>query len=371
MLRGVVGESTSSSGGSVDESAVWEASYAAVVRTEQRDTAALLAFLDDARAAKLEARGAGEADLSARLRCGTSGAGEEAEMRSDREAAVAVLVDESAERDRRVVGEALRRETRFGGDEGSRGGGVRGGRGRRGAGPAGRNYRDDDDGDRNDEDVVRPPTPRSRAPREPAARTRDVPRRRRQRQRRAEDLGSEEEDRYLRAGLTTGREASTCASTAPGTRPRFDSAARATRPTRPKGSVGARAGHRGRGGSGACGASAGWAAAASARAPPAVSVRVAGQRVSVRPFPGEDRAEDARGRRDVGRRRPSGKVSRCSPARLTRSRRSRVAAGFRRRYCPSTTSSGGGARARSKRRNARSANANAPRARTPTRWPGW
>ena len=107
----------SSSLPSVDESAVWEASYAAVMRREQRDTAALLAFLDDARAGKLEARRGGEADpFGAALRFGYEAArAREAEMRSDREAAVAVLVDESAERDRRVLGEALRRETRFNG----------------------------------------------------------------------------------------------------------------------------------------------------------------------------------------------------------------------------------------------------------------
>ena len=166
----------SSSLPSVDESAVWEASYAAVMRREQRDTAALLAFLDDARAGKLEARRGGEADpFGAALRFGYEAArAREAEMRSDREAAVAVLVDESAERDRRVFGEALRRETRFNGatkvrvtseEDGDDGDWVPRG---------GRNYRDNDEteGDRDDADVVRPPTPRSRAPREPAARTR-------------------------------------------------------------------------------------------------------------------------------------------------------------------------------------------------------
>ena len=164
----------SSSLPSVDESAVWEASYAAVMRREQRDTAALLAFLDDARAGKLEARRGGEADpFGAALRFGYEAArAREAEMRSDREAAVAVLVDESAERDRRVFGEALRRETRFNGatkvhvtseEDGDDRDWV----------PRGRNYRGDEtEGDRDDADVVRPPTPRSRAPREPAARTR-------------------------------------------------------------------------------------------------------------------------------------------------------------------------------------------------------
>ena len=148
----------------VDESAVWEASYAAVMRREQRDTAALLAFLDDARSAKLESRRGGEGDpFGAALRWGYEAArAREAEMRSDREAAVAVLVDESAERDRRVFGEALRREARFDGATKVRG--------EDGDGEWDRD--DDDEGDRDDDDVVRPPTPRSRAPREPAARTR-------------------------------------------------------------------------------------------------------------------------------------------------------------------------------------------------------
>ena len=120
-------------------------------------------------------------------------------MRSDREAAVAVLVDETAERDRRVVGEALRRETRFGGATKFRATTSEEDGDDEARAPAGRNYRHDDDGDRDDEDVVRPPTPRSRAPREPAARTRDT---------RPDDddddddndLGNEdeEEDRYSR-----------------------------------------------------------------------------------------------------------------------------------------------------------------------------
>ena len=61
--------------------------------------------------------GAARADpFGAALRWGYEAArAREAEMRSDREAAVAVLVDESAERDRRVFGEALRREARFDG----------------------------------------------------------------------------------------------------------------------------------------------------------------------------------------------------------------------------------------------------------------
>ena len=183
---------------------MWEASYAAVMRREQRDTAALLAFLDDARAGKLEARRGGEADpFGAALRFGYEAArAREAEMRSDREAAVAVLVDESAERDRRVFGEALRRETRFNGatkvhvtseEDGDDRDWV----------PRGRNYRgDDDEGDRDDADVVRPPTPRSRAPREPAARTRATtrPDDDEEEEEEEEDLfgdDDEEEDRFV------------------------------------------------------------------------------------------------------------------------------------------------------------------------------
>ena len=169
-----------SAGGSADESAAWEASYAAVVRTEQRDTAALLAFLDDARAAKLEATRRASATLSAR-RCGA----QEARARGRPETGCGRTGRRrrrgswtSAERDRRVVGEALRRgrgsaaRRRFAAARHD----VRGGSGTTSArAPAGRNYRRDDEGDRDDEDVGRPPTPRSRAPREPAARTRDAP----------------------------------------------------------------------------------------------------------------------------------------------------------------------------------------------------
>ena len=124
-------------------------------------------------------------------------------MRSDAEAAVAVLVDESAERDRRVFPEALRRETRFNGatkvhvtseEDGDDRDWV----------PRGRNYRGDEtEGDRDDADVVRPPTPRSRAPREPAARTRATTRpdddEEEEEEEEEEDLGDdyEEEDRFV------------------------------------------------------------------------------------------------------------------------------------------------------------------------------
>ena len=314
-------------GGSADHpSAVWEASYAAVVRTEQRDTAALLAFLDDARAAKLEATRSGEDDpFGAALRCGYKAArAREAEMRSDREAAVALLVDESAERDRRVVGEALRRETRFGGatkvrvsattseevgDDEARA-------------PAGRNYRDDDDGDRDDEDVVRPPTPRSRAPREPAARTRETcP------DDDDDDLGNEdeEEDRYLRrvhdwargfdvrldragnasavrlGGVDDSRtESRTIPTTTTRARrvPWGHGPGTAGEEARAKRAASARVG------------STGPTGPTSTRAPPRRSRSASPARGSSSGARsrGEDRAEDARGRRDVGRRRPSGKV---------------------------------------------------------------
>ena len=303
---------SSSAGGSVDESAVWEASYAAVVRTEQRDTAALLAFLDDARAAKLEATRSGEADpFGAALRCGYEAArAREAEMRSDREAAVAVLVDESAERDRRVVGEALRRETRFGGATKFRATTSEEDGDDEARAPAGRNYRDDDDGDRDDEDVVRPPTPRSRAPREPAARTRET---------RPDDddddddddLGNEdeEEDRYSRRVHDWAR----------GFDVRLDRAGNASAvrlggssdpPTRSRVPWGHGPGTAGEEARARRAASARvGAAATSTRAPPRRSRSASPARGSSGARSrGEDRAEDARVRRDVGRRRPSGKV---------------------------------------------------------------
>ena len=301
---------SSSAGGSVDESAVWEASYAAVVRTEQRDTAALLAFLDDARAAKLEATRSGEADpFGAALRCGYEAArAREAEMRSDREAAVAVLVDETAERDRRVVGEALRRETRFGGATKFRATTSEEDGDDEARAPAGRNYRHDDDGDRDDEDVVRPPTPRSRAPREPAARTRDT---RPDDDDDDDDLGNEdeEEDRYSRRVHDWAR----------GFDVRLDRAGNASAvrlggssdpPTRSR----VPWGH----GPGTAGEEARARRAASARVGAAATLTRAPPRRSRSASPArgssgarsreEDRAEDARVRRDVGRRRPSGKV---------------------------------------------------------------
>ncbi len=314
---------SSSAGGSVDESAVWEASYAAVVRTEQRDTAALLAFLDDARAAKLEATRSGEADpFGAALRWGYEAArAREAEMRSDREAAVAVLIDESAERDRRVFGEALRRETRFGGATKLRAATSEEDADDEARAPAGRNYRADDEGDRDDEDVVRPPTPRSRAPREPAARTRET---RPDDDDDDDDLENddEEEDRYADSrrrvhdwargfDVRLDRAGNASAVRLGGSSdPPTDRPPPTTTTTRSRVPWGHGPGTAGEEARARRAASARvGAAATSTRAPPRRSRSASPARgYSGARSRGEDRAEDARGRRDVGHRRPSGEV---------------------------------------------------------------
>ena len=205
-------------------------------------------------------------------------------MRSDREAAVAVLVDETAERDRRVVGEALRRETRFRRrafrDD------VRGGRGRRGAGPRGtklprrrrRGSRRRGRRSTADAEVARAEGTR----RENA---RDAPRRRRRRRRPGE------------RGRGGGPVFATGSRRARGFDVRLDRRERVRGSTRrlerpadaTEGSVGARAGHRGRGGSGASrGVRAGGRGGdGPTRAPPRRSrSRVAGQRVVRGSFPG-------------------------------------------------------------------------------------
>ena len=158
-----------------DEPAVWESSYAAVMRREQRDTAALLAFLDDARAARRELRRGGDDDpFGAALRWGFEAArAREAEMRSDREAAVADIIDDGVMRDQVRFGEVLRAEARFG--SGTK-----------------VNAESDEADDETDADgIVRPPTPRSRAPREPVPRAGNPPR---ERQETREDTDDDDDD---------------------------------------------------------------------------------------------------------------------------------------------------------------------------------